>query len=132
MIGFLKKCIQKLIKFLKERYLPHFIIEERNLFNSKLTLSHSTSLQVALNEFKDNVMVNILKLRSFEKLQALSGKFCPELLKQITESSLILQCWDYKIKSLYNDFTTFQFFWLKYDRNPSLKSIQRYIKDIFF
>ncbi|CAG2219294.1 unnamed protein product [Mytilus edulis] len=128
LIGCLQSCIQKLIKFLKEGYLPHYFIEERNLFNSKLTPTLSTILQVFLHDFKDNIM-DILYLKSFETLQEFSRNFCPDLLEKALEKSVILQCWDDKIKRLYLDFTTFQLFWLKYDRYPSLESIHRY-KDI--
>ncbi|XP_052089101.1 uncharacterized protein LOC127725830 [Mytilus californianus] len=128
LIGCLQSCIQKLIKFLRERYMPHYIIEERNLFNSKLTPILSTSLQVELHNFKNNIM-NILYLKSFETLQGCSRNFCPELLEKVTEKSIILQCWYDKISRLYFDFTAYQYFWLKYDRYPSLESIQKY-KDV--
>ncbi|VDI40357.1 Hypothetical predicted protein [Mytilus galloprovincialis] len=128
LIGCLQSCIQKLIKFVKEGYLPHYIIEERNLFNSKLTPSISTILQVDLHDFKDNIM-DILYLKSFETLQEFSGNFCPKLLEKTSERSVILQCWEDKIKRLYLNFTHFQLFWFNYDRYPSLESIQRY-KDI--
>ncbi|CAC5402860.1 unnamed protein product [Mytilus coruscus] len=124
----LHSCIQKLIIFLSGKNLPHYIIEERNLFNSKLTDSLSTSLQVDLNYFKDNIM-DILYLKSFDRLKEASRDFCLDLLENVTEKSVILQCWDDKIKRLYHDFTNFQFFWLKYDRYSSLESILKY-KDI--
>ncbi|VDI15951.1 Hypothetical predicted protein [Mytilus galloprovincialis] len=85
-------------------------------------------LQVVLRDFEDNIM-DILYLKSFETLQEFSGNFCPDLLEKALERSVILQCWDDKIKRLYLDFTTFQLFLLKYDRYPSLENIQRY-KDI--
>ncbi|XP_071133999.1 uncharacterized protein [Mytilus edulis] len=124
----LQGCIQKLIKYLRDGYLPHYLIKERNLFNSKLTDRLSTSLQDDLNYFKDNIK-NILYLKSFERLKEASCNFGSDLLEKITEKSVIFQCWEDKIKRLYHDFTTFQFFWLKYDRYPSLESIQSY-KDI--
>jgi hypothetical protein len=36
-INCLNICLTKLIQMIKARHIPHYIIESRNLFNSKLT-----------------------------------------------------------------------------------------------
>ncbi|CAG2219293.1 unnamed protein product [Mytilus edulis] len=73
--------------------------------------------------------MDILYLKSFERLKEASRNFCLDLLENFTEKSVILQCWSDKVIKLYHEFTTFPFVWLKYDRYPSLESIQSY-KDI--
>jgi hypothetical protein len=37
-------CLTKLIQMIKGRRIPHYIIESRNLFNSKMTKTMSTEI----------------------------------------------------------------------------------------
>ncbi|CAG2222087.1 unnamed protein product [Mytilus edulis] len=121
----LKVCIRKLVFYLQENCLPHYIVEGRNLFSSKLKPDISKIVQNALLRSNENIMA-VLNLRSFQMVRSETDNFRPELLNSLTERSIILQCWHDKMRLLFHYFTTFEFFWLNYDRHASLESIYIY------
>ncbi|VDI20988.1 Hypothetical predicted protein [Mytilus galloprovincialis] len=121
----LQLCVGKLIFYLQEHCLPHYIIKGRNLLNSILKSDNSKLLQTVLLHLNQNVS-DILQLKSFEMVRLKSRGFQPELLASLIERSVIYNFWSAKIVRLFHDFSTFEFFWLHYDRQPSLKSIDKY------
>ncbi|CAG2211388.1 unnamed protein product [Mytilus edulis] len=121
----LKVCIRKLMFYLQENCLPHYIVEGRNLFNSKLKPDISKIVQNALLRLNENIMA-VLYLKSFQMVRFETDDFRPELLDSLIERSIIHQCWHDKIRRLFHDFTTIEFFWLNYDRHASLESIYIY------
>jgi len=58
-INCLNICIAKLIEMIKARHIPHYIIESRNLFNSKMTKQMSKEIVDVLSKY-DTTHVFIL------------------------------------------------------------------------
>jgi hypothetical protein len=50
-INCLNICLGKLIQKIKDRHIPHYIIESRNLFNSKMTEKMSREIVDVLSKY---------------------------------------------------------------------------------
>ena len=50
-INCLHKCLAKLIQMIKDRHIPHYIIESKNLFNSKMTEQMSKEIVDVLSNY---------------------------------------------------------------------------------
>jgi hypothetical protein len=81
-------CLTKLIEMIKGRRIPHYIIESRNLFNSKLTEKMSKEIVDVLNKYDT---IDVFALNAFERVFKLTN-YNNALLKDVALKSTIMAC----------------------------------------
>jgi hypothetical protein len=85
-INCLHICLSKLIQMIKARHIQHYIIESRNLFNSKMTEQMSNEIVKVLRKCDTT---RIFKLSAFENVARLTD-YDNGLLKHMTLQSTIM------------------------------------------
>jgi hypothetical protein len=123
-INCLNICLTKLIEMIKDRHIPPYIIERRNLFNSKMTETMSMEIVDVLSKY-DTTHVSTLK--AFENVFQLT-QYDDVLLKHETLTSTIRACFNACI-------TTFNFYvfnqsppWHLYIPHNATNSVLNYVK----
>jgi len=89
-INCLNICLTKLIQMIQDRHIPHYIIESRNLFNSKMTETKSKEIVDILSKY-DTTYVFILD--DFDSVFDVTH-FNNALLKHETLKSTIIACFN--------------------------------------
>ena len=64
-INCLNICLTKLIEMIKARHIPHYIIESRNMFNSKMTEKMSTEIVDVLSKYHTT---HVFTLDAFDRI----------------------------------------------------------------
>ena len=109
---------------IKARHIPHYIINSRNLFNSKLTEKKmSKEIVDVLNRYD---MTHVFTLDAFKSVLKIT-KYNNSLLKHAAFTSTIISCFD----DCYNTFSTSWFqpstFWHSYIPHNATKSLLNYV-----
>ena len=87
-INCLNICLTKLIQGIKIRHIPHYIIESRNLFSSKMTEQMSNEIVDVLSKYD---MTHVFTLDAFESVFQVT-QYKNELLKRESFKSTIMAC----------------------------------------
>jgi hypothetical protein len=87
-INCLNICLAKLIQKIKDRHIPHYIIESRNLFNSKMTEKMSREIVDVLSKYDTT---HVFTLDAFERVFE-ETHFNNALLKHEALKSKIMAC----------------------------------------
>ena len=91
----LKICLERLIEMIKARRIPHYIIESRNLFNSKMTVTMSTEIVDVLSKYVTTDGTNhILTLVAFDKILKITH-YRNTVLKRTAFLSTIMACFKF-------------------------------------
>jgi hypothetical protein len=98
-------CLAKLIQMIQARHIPHYIIESRNLFNSKMTENMSKKVVDILSKYDTT---HVFLLDAFDSVFEVTD-YNNTLLKHETLKSTIIACFN-------ANFTAFS----SYVINPSL------------
>ena len=89
-INCLNICLTKLIEMIKARHIPHYIIESRNLFNSKMTEQMSKEIVDVLSKYDTR---HVFRLDAF-KLVFQITLYNNVLLKRTVLTSKIAACFN--------------------------------------
>jgi hypothetical protein len=87
-INCLNICLTKLIEMIKIRHIPHYILESRNLFSSKMTETMSNEIVDVLSTYH---MTHVFTLDAFEIIFK-ATHYNNELLKREAFKSTIMAC----------------------------------------
>jgi len=87
-INCLNICLTKLIEMIKARHIPHYIIESRNVFNSKMTEKMSTEIVDVLSKYDTT---HVFTLEAFERVFKLTH-YNNALIKREALKSTIMAC----------------------------------------
>ena len=87
-INCLNICLTKLIEMIKDRHIPHYIIERRNLFNSKMTEKMSKEIVDILSKYD---ATHAFTFHAFDCVFKLTH-YNNTLLKRVSLRSTILAC----------------------------------------
>jgi hypothetical protein len=87
-INCLNLCLTKLIEKIKARHIPHYIIESRNLFSSKMTETMSKEIVDVLSKYDTT---HVFTLDAFEPVFILT-RYNNALLKREALISTIMAC----------------------------------------
>ena len=88
-INCLNICLTKLIQMIKARHIPHYIIESRNMFNSKMTEKRSKEIVDVLSKY--HTTTHVFTLDAFECVFELAH-YNNALLKRASLTSTIMAC----------------------------------------
>jgi hypothetical protein len=117
-------CLTKLIQKIKARHIQHYIIESRNLFNSKMTKQMSREI---VDVLKNCDTTHIFKLDAFEYVKKLT-KYNIVMLKHMTLQSTIMA----GFMSCFWSFSSFvmrpSLFWELYLSHNATESLVNYKK----
>jgi len=89
-INCLNICLTKLIEMIKARHIPHYIIEIRNLFNSKMTEKMSKEIVDVLSKYDTT---HVFTLDAFDRIFKLTH-YNNALLKREALISTITTCFN--------------------------------------
>ena len=89
-INCLNICLTKLIEMIKARHIPHYIIESRNLFNSKMTEKMSNEIVDVLSKYDTT---HVFTLDAFDRIFKLTH-YNNALLKREALISTIMACFN--------------------------------------
>jgi hypothetical protein len=87
-INCLNICLAKLIEMIKARHIPHYFIESRNVFNSKMTEKMSTEIVDVLSKYDTT---HVFALEAFEQVLEITH-YNNAAIKRETLRSTILAC----------------------------------------
>ena len=123
-INCLNICLAKLIEMIKARHISHYIIEGRNLFNSKMTEKMSKEIVAVLSNYDTT---HVFKLEAFVRIVMLT-KYNNALLKREALKSTIRACFE---GYLFN-FSAYVIrpisFWYLYIPHNASGSLLKYVK----
>jgi hypothetical protein len=88
-INCLNICLAQLIEMIKARHIPHYIIENRNLFNSKMTETMSEEIVDILSKYDTT---HVFRLDAFELVFEVTH-YNNALLKHAALTSTIIACY---------------------------------------
>ena len=83
-------CLAKLIEMIKGRHIPHYIIESRNLFNSKMTEKMSAEIVDVLSKYDTT---RVFRLDAFDSVFE-DTHYNKALLKNAALTSTIMACFN--------------------------------------
>ena len=108
---------------IKARHIPHYIIESRNLFNSKMTEKMSNEIVDILSKHDTT---HVFTLDAFERILQVTH-YNNVLLKRATFISTIMACFH----NYFDTYSSFVFdpstFWGKYIQHNATKSLLNYL-----
>jgi len=109
---------------IKARHIPHYIIESRNLFNSKITEKMSKEIVDVLSKYDTT---DGFTLDAFERVFKLTY-YNNVLLKHEALTSTIMACFN----TYFDSFSSFvvhpSLFWHSYKPHNATKSLLNYVK----
>jgi hypothetical protein len=121
-INCLHICLSKLIQMIKARHIPHYIIERRNLFNSKMTETMSREIVHVLSKYDTT---RIFKLGAFEHVNTLVNCYDVQL-KQVTLQSTIMAVFNSYLHSFSFFVTRSSLCWDSYLPHNATESLLNY------
>ena len=108
---------------IKARHIPHYIIESRNLFNSKMTEKMSNEI---VDILRKHDTTHVFTLDAFERILQVTH-YNNVLLKRATFTSTIMACFH----NYFDTYSSFVFdpstFWGKYIQHNATKSLLNYL-----
>jgi len=122
-INCLNICLTKLIQMIQDRHIPHYIIESRNLFNSKMTETKSKEIVDILSKY-DTTYVFILD--AFDSVFDVTH-FNNVLLKHETLKSTIIACFNAYFTAFHSYVFSPSLFWGLYIQHNATKSFLKYM-----
>ena len=122
-INCLNICLTKLIEMIKARHIPHYIIESKNLFNSKMTEKMSREIVDVLNKYDTK---HAFILDAFEDVFKLTH-YNKALLKREALKSTIRACFNSDIGIFYSFVVCRSLFWGSYIPHNATKSLLNYV-----
>ena len=122
-INCLNICLTKLMEMTKARHIPHYIIESRNLFNSKMTEQMSTELVEVLSKY---VTTHVGMLDAFKYVFEVTY-FNTILLKHTAFTSTIIACFNAYSSSFCSTVKHSSVCWNRYLPHNARKSLLNYV-----
>ena len=122
-INCLNTCLAKLIEMIKARHIPHYIIEGRNLFNSKMTEKMSTEIVDVLSNYDTT---HVFTLDAFDRIFKLT-QYDNALLKRRTLISTIKSCFISYLAAFSFYICSPTSFWDLYIPHNVTKSLLKYV-----
>ena len=122
-INCLNICLAKLIEMIKARHIPHYIIESRNVFNSKMTEKLSTEIVDVLSKYDTT---HVFALDAF-KCVLKETHNNNALLKRETLRSTIMACFIAYV-NIFSGFLSDQsYIWRAYIPHDARTSLLKYM-----
>jgi hypothetical protein len=122
-INCLNICLAKLIEMIKARHISHYIIEGRNLFNSKMTEKMSKEIVDVLSNYDTT---HVFTLDAFDRIFMLTN-YNNALLKREALKSTIMACFN----GYFVNFSAYVFcpfsFWDLYIPHNASNSLLKYV-----
>ena len=116
-------CLTKLIEMIQVRHIPHYIIEGRNLFNSKMTVNMSTEIIDVLSKYDTT---HVFMLDAFDHVFE-NTFYYKVLLKRYALKSTIKACFRSYLDS-FKFFVVVPFFlWYSYIPHNATESLLNYV-----
>jgi hypothetical protein len=122
-INCLDICLTKLIERINARHIPHYIIESRNLFNSKMTEKMSKEIVDVLSKYDTT---HVFTLDAFESVFKLTH-FNNALLKGVALKSTLMACFSAYITHLFFFASRASLLWNSYIPHNATKSFMNYV-----
>jgi hypothetical protein len=122
-INCLNICLAQLIEMIKARHIPHYIIEGRNLFNSKMTEKMSTEIVDVLSKYDTT---HVFRLDTFDYIFKLT-QYNNALLKREALRSTIMGCFNAYLVTFSLYVTCPSFFWDLYIPHNVTNSLFKYV-----
>ena len=124
-INCLNICLTKLIQMIKDKLIPHYIIESRNLFNSKLTEKMSKEIVDLLSKYIYDT-THVFSLDAFKCVLKIT-KCNNVLLKNEALISTIMACFKDYLNIFGSHALDPSLFWDSYIPHNATKSLLNYV-----
>jgi len=122
-INCLNICLAQLIEMIKARHIPHYIIERRNLFNSKMTEKMSTEIVDVLSNYDTT---HVCTLDAFDRIFKLTD-YTNALLKRKALISTIMACFNAYFQIFSSLALHPSLFWISYIPHNPTTSLLNYV-----
>ena len=123
-INCLNICLAKLIQMITAKHIPHYFIESRNLFNSKMTEKLSTEIVDILSKYDT---AHVFTLDAFESVTKITH-YNNALLKHATLHSTIHTCFGDCLDTFYHYVSYPSLFYSSYIQHNGTQSLLNYVK----
>jgi hypothetical protein len=116
-------CLAQLTEMIKARHIPHYIIESRNLFNSKMTEKLSTEIVDVLSKYDTTHACTLDAFGGIFKLTDYNNA----LLKRTALISTIMACFNAYFQ-IFSSLALYpSLFWISYIPHNPTKSLLNYV-----
>jgi hypothetical protein len=122
-INCLNICLTKLIQMIKDRHIPHYILESRNLFYSKMTEKMSKEIVDVLSKYNTT---HVFTLDAFDHIFKLTH-YNNALLKRRALISTIMACFNTYVSIVFSCVFSPSYFLGSYIPHNATTSLSHYV-----